>query len=74
MSASVAGRIIRRSQARPAASTVSSGGAISCRSPIASAAQPSRLNGRENSDSVNRSLSSSPESSACSSPASTGET
>src|SRR5581483_11368196 len=43
-----------RSHARPAASTTSSRGAISCRSPIASAAQPMTLKGRRNAVTARR--------------------
>ena len=48
-----------RSQASPAASTVSSSGAISWRSPMASAAQPRTLNGRRNAERESRTSSSS---------------
>ena len=49
----------RRSQASPAASTVSSSGATSCMLPIASPAQPTRLTQRRNDESGSRISSSS---------------
>ena len=49
----------RRSQARPAASTVSSAGATNCMFPTASPAQPIRLTQRRNEDSGSRTSSSS---------------
>src|SRR5205814_80843 len=62
-----------RSQARPAASTTSSRGATSWRSPIASPAQPSTLNGRRKAVSGMRTSSSSTSAAGRSTP-STGVT